>query len=65
VIKIEYVLALLITLIVFQNIVFLKERKDLLNRIMARDYHQYQVGEYHRPPPKSRSTIKFGAEGGD
>ena len=56
----------LIAVIVIQQVLFFQERKDLLNRVMAKDWDQFQTGDLNKPPPKSRATIKFGgAEGGD
>ena len=43
--------------LIFQAYRHEKERRDLLNRIMARDYAEYQAMK-GRPPPKSTNFIK-------
>lgn len=43
--------------LIFQAYRHEKERRDLLNRIMARDYAEYQAMN-GRPPPKSTNFIK-------
>mgnify|MGYP000964662932 CR=1 FL=1 len=44
--------------LIIQEIRHDRERKDLLNRIMARDYAEYQAMSGGRPPPKSTNFIK-------
>ena len=48
---------------------YAKREKDLLNRLMAKDWKEYQSGSLQTPPPKGRSTVQFNKfdekEGGD
>ena len=44
--------------LVIQEIRHDRERKALLNRIMARDYAEYQAKSGGRPPPKSTNFMK-------
>ena len=44
--------------LVIQEIRHDRERKALLNRIMARDYAEYQAMSGGRPPPKSTNFMK-------
>lgn len=51
------VFALLIY-IAWKDIVFRRERQDLLNRIMARNYIEYCNTKQDNPLPKSGNVIK-------
>jgi len=47
----EYIIpVLLIAVIVFQQVTHSKERKDLYNRIMARDLTEYNHAAQHESP---------------
>lgn len=62
----EYVLAgcVLCSYLVFvlQEIRHQKERQNLLNRIMARDYHDYAVSERPKSPGKSGNFVQESIE---
>ncbi len=52
---VSIVLALLI---VWREVVHDREMRDLLNRIMARDYNDYLRGSQGRPPPRTGNVLK-------
>lgn len=39
-----------------------KERQTLLNRIMARDYHEYSLSERQEPPTTRENFVKQSIE---
>ena len=41
---------ILIAMLILQYILFYRERRDFLNRLMSKDYNEYSNGK--NPPPK-------------
>lgn len=55
----EYIIpVLLIAVIVFQQVTHSKERKDLYNRIMARDLTEYNHAVQHEQQDKPLSAMQ-------
>lgn len=51
-----YAVILLSLCIVFQQILHIRERKDLYNRIMSKDLGEYVA--FQRPEPKTKLTLR-------
>ncbi len=61
--ELNSVIIILLGVLVLQNIIHARERRDLYSRIMARDLKDYNSTK-KREPPKSRNFIRKGIEEG-
>jgi len=59
----DIIIFILLAILVLQAILHARERKDLYNRLMARDLRDY-VANQSREPPKSRNFVRKGIERG-